>query len=580
MSAQAGLPVPSGLSASAWLRTDDNWYGHGRKPFGSCARAGCPEAACFDIRGERLCLDHKPSHVKFAPFLGQQTKGFATMARWVLLGGGAGPGKSHIGARAWLKQHAGEHERIRRGEIKRSKGRWLFVRRTFDELEEVITEFVIDFSGEGNMGEYRDKGKTWTCATCGYQVLFASCHDDKDWMRFYGKSYTGVSLDEGCHFTVKQIEEIDGRIRTTDPVLGRMLQLYILTNAVGNAETKQYLKERYVKAAPPETKVLVEKRLTDGRVITDYQVYTPSNVLDNPALTRDGRYEANLRRKSKQQIAVLLYNDWDAEEGAWVGDAWDREKHVVMPFPIPASWEKSKALDYGWNPGLTAVHWYAHGPSGEAVCYRAISFRKLTAKQVAYRVKEIESKELWVRDRTGRQYKIVDKEWDDVNDVSLVPGVADRQLWARDNEQAERETRGEIMNSVGLRLRPCHKSATSREDGAEQIRNRLITDVPHHAIDGEWVSMLRFFAKTTESQIMMDDGRVVTTGPTHTLPELPADEKNPAVPDTNANDHDWDTCSYHCNSRPVAGGREEQTVSDPYDWGWRVVDQPKQGITW
>jgi hypothetical protein len=50
----------------------------------------------------------------------------------------------------------------------------------------------------------------------------------------------------------RQIEELDSRIRCSDPVLGRMLQMVIATNPIGyGLPTKAWLKRRFISIARP-----------------------------------------------------------------------------------------------------------------------------------------------------------------------------------------------------------------------------------------------------------------------------------------------------------------------------------------
>lgn len=554
------------MKSGAWRRPDDSTgYGAGRFPFGPCAEPGCEEAACFSVPGANdnagarlVCLDHKPKHLWFVPFLGQQTKLFAATERWVLGGGGAGGSKTFAGARLWLKQHAAEHARWKRGEIEQSEGYAIFFRRIIRSLRSVITGFQ-RYRKKVSRGKWNQNDMIWQCE-CGFKNQYAGMENDDDWEKYYGEEFTLVVFDEAWQFTKKQILEMDSRIRCSDPVLGAKVQLYLLTNPIGS-ETKKWMKRRFVDVAPPETSKKVRVPLADGRKIIEWQVYIPSNLFDNPALMRDGKYEANLRKKSATMRRILLENDWEADEGSWVGDDWDNNRHVIDPHPIPLSWPRIKFGDYAFaSKGIAG--WAAVDPSGGLVIYRSYSYRGLTARDLGQKVKDIESRPLeWKNPKTGRVVKVVGPEWDEARDCSTVRGPMDCQLW--DRTGYEGETRGEILESLGAGYYPSSKGSRVRETSADQIRGRLRAVLPDPFRDGETVPGIRWFRGTTENRMVDKDGDTVLTGPTHTLPTLPADPDNPDLPlDTGTDDHDWDGTGYLCQARPQAGEVEEAQVID------------------
>lgn len=524
-------------------------YGHGKYPYGRCAK--CKAAACHQIQenGEekRVCTEHLPKHIIFCPYMGQQTKLFSATERTVLGGGGAGGSKTYMGARLYLKQWQVEHRRFEearsRGEHFVSKGHALFLRRTVPEVLQVISEFKSYWPRLDAGGRWSEKYLLWE-ASSGYKVQFGSCKDDNDWEKFYGGSYSLIVLDEARQFTVKQITELDTRIRVGDPVLGEMLQLYMLTNPMGR-ETKVWMRKTFVEAAPPETTVVKRVKLRDGRITERTQVYIPSNLFDNPALVADGEYEATLSSHSQEQRRALLENDWYVEEGSWIGEDWTAE-HVIEPFPIPRGWHKLKSHDYG----LVAkgpVHWYAVDPEGGMVCYRAVTFRGLTVQQVANAIRKIE---------------VAAGEWDLAEDCSLIRGPADATLWGRTGEGAE--TRGEQLVRLGTGLRRAKNTyGTYRRDAADQIRMRLRSRVPDpfDTTGTKTVPALRFF-KTTEHTVRGKFGPE-RTGPTITIPQLQADEVEHDVWDTKGDDHDCDALGYAVMSRPMSGTVLEEAQGDP-----------------
>jgi hypothetical protein len=557
-------------SSVAWERDEGSAYGHGLFPHGPCSEPGCGEAACFNVPPGRLvCLEHKPQELFFWPFLGQQTKIWNARERWVLAGGGAGPGKTYVGARLWLKQHGAsnaegdlEHARwMRTG--KKSQGAFLFTRRTMPELDDQIEEFRNYKDAACPRHKWSEQKSLFVCE-CGYKVKFGGMEGDEDWRKYFGSEWTLVAMDESWTNTVEQIEKLDTRVRCSDPVLQEKVQIYFLTNPMGS-EAKQWMKEFFEVAKHPQGEVSIAEpvKLRDGRIKVEHKIYIPSNLYDNPALMKDGGYEANLARRSAGTRRMLLQNDWNVDQGAWVGDDWDADRHVIAPHPIPAAWPKYKEADYGYD-SLTVVHWMAVDPEGGVVCYRAWSCRLLTAYEVGLRIRQIESEPLFVnfkaKDGTKRRIMVVPKEWDDECNMSNVRGPLDAATWAKTGETGE--SRGEILEKLGTGFYRSDKGTVTRHSAAERIRWRLRNVVRDPFDDKKDVPALRFFRGTTENMIENKRGKEEMAGPIHTLPRLAADKNDPDVPDTKGNDHDWDALAYGTGTRPTPGEEPQAEVYD------------------
>ncbi len=519
-------------------------YGHQRYPFGRCAEPGCERAACHEPRkGHRVCRSHLDRGIIFCPFLGQQTKLYSATDRYVLGGGGAGGSKTYCGARLWIKQWAKANARWRQtGET--TQGWGIFFRRTIPELLQVRDDFLTYF-------QKVDPGVKWVSQynlakfPCGYTVQFGGMENPNDWTKFWGAQYTLAVFDEATQFTIEQIEKIDLRMRSVDPLL--TIQLYLLTNPIGGA-TKTYLKSRFVTPAPPETRVEVPVKLEDGRVIKKTQVYIPSNLFDNPALMESGEYEATLRRHSMNTIRALLHNDWDVDEGSWVGEDWDPRYHVVLPFAIPRGWFKFKCGDYGMR-ARSSVLWIAVDPDDNWTVYRSLSVTGKTARELAYLIREIELQPLDVK-VDGKTIRVTEPEWDEHNDCSTVYGPMDASCWSKQGESGE--SRGEILQTMGTGF---HRSNKDVDSAAEQIRNRLRRRMPTGHGD-EVIAGLRFFT-TCKTRYQAANGTWAETGPIITIPTVPFNPSNPDRWDTDADDHDLDALGYGSLSRPMAGTAEE-----------------------
>jgi hypothetical protein len=560
------------MNGGAWKRKDENTYGEGLFPFGVCNFPGCQQPACFQIPVQKAdgflvttgqaksCLDHKPSHVIFSPFLGQQSKLFSTNARRVLGGGGAGGSKSFAGSRLWLKQFSPENQRylkaLDRGESFSSLGWALFLRRTRPELLQTVDDFRRYWAKVDPEAKWNEK--EWTCYfKCGFKVQFGGMQDESDWERYHGNAYTLVVMDEASQNTVKQIEELDSRIRCADPILDRMCQLYLLTNPIG-AETKQYLKRRFVNVAPPETLIEEKTILRDGRVNIATKIYIPCNVYDNPSLVGSGAYEANLRSKGSNMQRALLENDWNVDEGAWIGDDWDPSVHVCEPFSIPATWARVKSGDLGFGLSRrahrTSVLWFAIDPDGNVVCYRSLAVRGTTATQLGPIIRALESVPLRHRRANGSVITITDGEWDANRECSNVVGPMDAAAWGDIQETGQ--SRGEILDIAGSGFVRSAKGKSARLSSGDMIREYLRRRGPDsHGKMDPGIPGLRFFS-TCRSSVKFADGTIEETGPIITIPSLAFDAADPDKWDTKGEDDDMDALGYFAISRPPAG-REE-----------------------
>jgi len=554
------------MNLGAWTRTEDNTYGFNKSPFGQCSE--CSKAACHRIPSEEsktgyrlVCRDHLPNYIVFSPFLGQQEKLFSATERYVLGGGGAGPGKTYAGARLWLKLFDVEQSRYEeaksRGEHFQSKAWTLFCRRTMPELLQVIDDFLTYFKQIDPDAHWDSQNKLARFPN-GMHVQFAGMEHDGDWKKYYGGEYTIVVLDEGVQFTKKQIDQIDTRIRSSDSTLSKMCQLYILTNPInGAAGTKEWLRRRFVRAADPETTVVNKVKLADGRIIIAAQVYIPCNLYDNPAYAEDGSYEATLAGKSVFTRRALLLNDWDVDEGAWVGEDWDPAFHVCDPFSIPSHWPRFKCGDYGFS-SLSSVLWIAVSPEGWHVVYRAFNCKGLTAHALAIKVKEIEREPLRWISPTGKWVNVTGPEWDEENDISRVQGPMDASCWAGQGESADCESRGDQLERIGTGFYPSVKGQTFREQAGDIIRMRLRQRFPD-AKGKLTIAGLRIFRGTTETKMVDEHGKPDIVSPYKSIPDVSFDEKNPEVWQSKqgTNDHDLDALGYGEVGHPPEGVQDQ-----------------------
>lgn len=89
---------------------------------------------------------------------------------------------------------------------------------------------------------------------------------------------------------------------------------------------------------------------------------------DNPTVTPE--YLARLDALSGVRYLRLRLGIWAAAEGVIYED-WDRSRHVIDRFPIPAEWPRYWAIDFGYvNPFVWQA--WAQDPDGALYLYREI----------------------------------------------------------------------------------------------------------------------------------------------------------------------------------------------------------------
>jgi phage terminase large subunit len=94
--------------------------------------------------------------------------------------------------------------------------------------------------------------------------------------------------------------------------------------------------------------------------------YIASQHDDNPACTPE--YVQRLSELTGVRRKRLYEGLWCAAEGL-VYDNWDRDVHVIDPFPIPQGWPRLRAIDFGFRAALACL-WLALSPDGTLYVYR------------------------------------------------------------------------------------------------------------------------------------------------------------------------------------------------------------------
>lgn len=82
---------------------------------------------------------------------------------------------------------------------------------------------------------------------------------------------------------------------------------------------------------------------------------------------------------------------WIQAEGA-VYDGFRDDLHVIDPFPIPATWRKIRAIDFGYTNAFVCI-WLALDPDGRMYLYREIYMTKRLVEDHAAEIKRLSGAE-------------------------------------------------------------------------------------------------------------------------------------------------------------------------------------------
>ncbi len=415
-------------------------------------------------------------NVIFKPNNGPQTDFLAAPERDVLYGGAAGGGKSYAMLIDPLRfAHRAAH-------------RALILRRSMPELRELIDKSRELYPKAFPGSKYKEVEKLWNFPS-GAKVEFGFLERDADVYRYQGQAYSWIGFDEITHLPTEfGWNYLASRLRTTDPEITPYMRCTANPGGVGAT----WVKKRYVDPHPPNESFTGEDNLT--------RKFIPARLEDNPYLAEDGRYEEMLKALPPTQRRQLLEGNWDVNEGAAFTE-FEQDIHVITPFEIPISWERTKGIDYGYASESSCV-WGTVDPSdGTLIIYRELYQKGLTGEDLGDRITQME-----------------------LSDPYSVQGVLDTAAWARTGTTGP--TVGESLIRAGHKLRRADKN---RIQGKIQIHEYL-------KVQQSGRPRLQIF--NTCPNLIRE------------LQSIPLDRSNPEDVDTHAPDHAYDALRYLIMSRP------------------------------
>jgi len=387
--------------------------------------------------------------------------------------------------------------------------RGLLVRRSTEELRELIGVSK-NLYPEAIPGiKFMERDKTWV-APSGATLWMSYLDRDDDVMRYQGQAFSWIGFDELTQWpTPYPWNYMRSRLRTTS---SSGLPLYMRATSNPGGPGHQWVKSTFIDPSPPNkafwatdefgNTITWPKGHSRGGQPLFKRKFIPANLFNNPYLSEDGMYEANLLSLPEHQRRQLLEGDWAVSEGAAFPE-FSTKTHVTEPFDIPSSWARFRSADYGYG-SHTGVLWFAVHPSGQLIVYREMYVSKVTASDLADLILDAES------------------------DDKIRYGVLDSSLWHSRGDTGP--SLAEQMIIKGCRWRPADRSKGSRVAGKNEIHRRLQID--------EFTEEPGLVIFSTCRNLIKQ------------LPSIPLDKRNPEDVDTNSEDHLYDALRYGVMTRP------------------------------
>jgi hypothetical protein len=433
--------------------------------------------------------------------------------------GSAGPGKSLVLLMDPVEQVYVEHERCMNPNNPfhipwgSSTGWALHLRRTRPMLEPTIKRAHRIFNAIDPAVKWNENKMTFTFKS-GYLVQFAHCHDDNDWENYLSFEFTHIAYDELIQFQEEQYDQINTRLRSSDPVLRKMLKIRSMSNPLMSkrkgenfsVKNTNWVRDRFVKPAPNGNVTLKKSiPMDDGTFEKWTYIYLPAKLSDNPNPQFRRDYELQLQKSKPHIRQALLRGDWYITAGSFFAEEWNESLHITAPFDIPDDWPKWRSMDWGFKlPGC--VHWWAMDDDGNIFCVREMKFQGMTDEEVAEAIIQVEQGLGWGKGRTSR-----------------LTGPADTQLWEQRGDTGK--SKAQAMADKGVYWVKADKR--SRLRNAELLTSRL----KDH--DG---------GTTTPGIVFFNTCQEILT----LLPAIQTSDKNSEEPADGNDDHPFDSVLYSC----------------------------------
>lgn len=283
------------------------------------------------------------------------------------------------GAKGGGKSHALVMEALVYGLTYPGATMYIF-RETYDDLEASI---VRKFRANVDKRLYTYNGSQHMAKLInGTEIYFRYCSSDADADGYQGHEMDWLGIDEMTLHSEYEFSVLKSCLRSPK---GYPTQIRGTGNPGGKGH--KWVKERYITATN-----YGNRKATDKDTGTSIE-FIPAFVDDNEVLmTMDPSYKKRLEHLPPDRRKAYLEGDWDIFEGQYF-EEFDRKIHVCQPFPIPAGWNKYRALDYGLD--MFAGYWIAVNRWGKSYVYREVYESRMLAREAARLMRELTNEEIY-----------------------------------------------------------------------------------------------------------------------------------------------------------------------------------------
>lgn len=326
-----------------------------------------------------------------------------------------------------------------------------------------------------------------------------------------------------------------GEYRTADkkPLPDIPLEVFSTTNPSGPGHN--WVKRRFIDCAKNGEVVKTEVEVFNPRtqteeVVVKKQVAIFGSYRENIYLSPEYVAELDMLTETDYNLKrAWLYGDWDVTAGGALDDLWDSKVHIVPNFKVPRGWYIDRAFDWGSTHPF-CVGWWAEANGEEVKLPNGDTFAPVRGSLVKicewYGAKEVGTNKGLRISAGDIAVGIKEREVEGMRTGKFHsqprPGPADNQI--SNIREIDVDTIEKKMSDKGIRWTEANKSAGSRKQGLELMRERLL-----NSVRGEGPGI--YFMQACSASL-------------ETLPSLPRDEKDPDDVDTNAEDHCYDEARY------------------------------------
>lgn len=373
----------------------------------------------------------------------------------------------------------------------------------------------------------------------GAKIHLSHCQHEKDRYKYQGAEIHVLLIDELTHFTDVIYRFLRNRVRMPPAIPHIIYEIFgsdftlpkIICGSnpgnVGHTFVKQtfvdMLKPFEVKRMPPE----------EGGMLRQY---VPALLEDNPSLMEnDPGYEMRLHGLgSPDLVKAMRYGLWDITAGAAL-EKLRRDKHMIRDFEVPQAWTKFMVIDWGSSKPF-AVCWYCIVEDDLILKAKGKWENKLIPRGALILYREYYGWNGKANEGCRLESSVVARnimDYEEEAGEEMDYRVGDTAMWSEHDGKSTQERMYDATNGAFL----MEKSKKDRANNFEEIRSRVAGD---------------------------EDGPMlyITESCKHfwrTVPDLQLDDRHPEKgPDSEQEDHIYDTLSYACASRPYITTHRER----------------------